>query len=137
MKATDELMTRFYQHLGELFYAVAKVDGVVRKEEETALKEAVINEWKDLEDSEDEFHTDAAYRIEVVFDSLNDGFSESEEWFDDFKLFKKTHEHLFTPEVNELIMRTAENIASSFANMNKSELTILTQLHMLLKEPAH
>nr|AWJ66214.1 hypothetical protein [uncultured bacterium] len=132
MKATEELMTRFYQHLGELFYAVAMVDGVVRKEEEDALKKIITQEWKDLEHSEDEFHSDAAFQIEAVFDFLNETEANSEEWFDDFKAFHKTHEHLFTPQVNKLIMRTADEIASSFHNKNKSELTILTRLNFIL-----
>ncbi|NND94179.1 MAG: hypothetical protein HKN45_04890 [Flavobacteriales bacterium] len=133
MNATDELMIRFYQHLGELFYAVAKADKVVRKEEERTLKAIISEEWLDLEDTEDEFHTDAAYQIESVFDALNDSDSEAEHWFEDFKLFKESHEQLFTPKVKELIMRTANSIASSFSGTNKSELDMLLRLELLLK----
>lgn len=132
MRPTDEVMTSFYQHLGELFYAIAKVDGVVRKEEEAVLKKIVEQEWKDLEDSQDEFHSDASFQIISVFDFLNEGFDAAEEWFNDFKAFKKLHEQLFTPKMNALIMRTADAVASSFAKKNKSELVLLNRLRTLL-----
>ena len=134
MKATDELMVRFYQHLGELFYAVSKADKVVRKEEENVLRSIISREWLSVEDSEDEFHTDDAYHIEFVFDTLKESDEDSEKWFEDFKLFKDSHEHLFSDKINELILRTANAIAASFAGTNKSELDILLRLELLLKK---
>ncbi len=132
MKASAEVMSAFYQHLGELFYAIAKVDGVVREQEEETLNRLVRDTWTGLEDSEDEFGTDAAYRIIAVFDQLNDGFTTSEEWFEDFRAFRKLHEQLFTPEVCQAIMRTADAIASSFARKNAPERNMLTRLNFAL-----
>ena len=67
--STPELV--FYQKIGELFYAVAASDKVVRKVEYQALTELVETEWKSMDDYEDQFKTDAAYQIAIVF-----------EWFD-------------------------------------------------------
>ncbi len=136
MKPTDELMTRFYQHLGELFFAVAKSDGVVRPEEEIRLKTLIDEHWAELEDSEDEFHGNAAYQMESVFQNLFEEFADAETAYDDFKYFKKSHEHLFTPKVNDLILLTANAIASSFHGKNKSELAMLLKLELLIKEKA-
>lgn len=134
MKATDELMTRFYQHLGELFFAVAKSDGVVRPEEEIRLKTLIDEKWAKLEDSEDEFHSNAAYQMESVFQNLFEEFADAETAYDDFKYFKRDHNHLFTPEINQLILHTANAIAASFHGKNKSELAMLLKLELLLKE---
>lgn len=134
MNATDELMTRFYQHLGELFFAIAKSDGVVRPEEEIRLKTLIDEEWAELEDSEDEFHGNAAYQMESVFQNLFEEFADAESAFDDFKYFKLEHEHLFPPKIKDLILVTANSIASSFRGKNKSELNMLLRLEQLLKE---
>ncbi|MFT7611260.1 MAG: hypothetical protein ACI9J3_000202 [Parvicellaceae bacterium] len=134
MKATDELMTRFYQHLGELFYAVAKADGMVRSEEEVQLKVIIDKEWIPLEDSEDVFHTDAAYQIETVFQNLREGFSDSETTFEDFRLFKKTHEHLFTKDVVDLVIKTSKAIANAYHGTDKNESAFLLKLETLLNK---
>lgn len=134
MKATDELMTRFYQHLGELFFAIAKSDGVVMPKEEKQLQTLIDEEWADLEDSEDEFHGNAAYQMESVFQQLFENFGEANKAYDDFKYFKRDHEHLFTVKINKLILLTANSIANSFRGKNKSELTMLFNLEQLLEE---
>src|SRR5690606_35794866 len=48
----------FYQKMGELFYAIAAADKVVRKTEYDALKKIVTEEWKNLDEYEDSFQTD-------------------------------------------------------------------------------
>lgn len=126
-------MNRFYQHLGELFYSIAMVDRTVRPEEEASLKKLIITEWVDLESSTDEYMSDSAFQIEAVFDYLKDQGAGYESNFENFRLFHESHQHLFTPKVNRLIMRTSRSIASSFAGMNKKELNILLQLELILK----
>ena len=134
MKATDELMTRFYQHLGELFFAIAKSDGQVRPEEEIRLLTLIDEKWAGLDDSEDEFHSNAAYQMESVFQNLFEEFADAESAYSDFKIFKREHEHLFTPDVNKLVLETANAIASAFHGKNKSELAMLVKLELLLKD---
>ena len=48
--------------------------------------------------------------------------------------YKKKHNALFTDKVKGLIMKTAGQIASSFAGVNKSELLMLAKLDMELKK---
>jgi hypothetical protein len=124
----------FYQKMGELFYAIAAADNVVRKTEYDALKNIVTEKWKDLDDYEDPFHTDAAYQIEVVFDWFDYEQLDANDCFDSFADYKKENPKLFTTERKKLIWETADAIASSFAGKNKSELIMLAKLKMLLKK---
>ena len=112
----------FYQKMGELFYAIAAADKVVRKTEYDMLKKIVSEQWKDLDDYEDPFHTDAAYQIEVVFDWFDYEQLDANDCFDSFAERKK------------LIWKTANAIAGSFAGKNKSELIMLAKLKNLLSQ---
>ncbi len=124
----------FYQKLGELFYAIAAADKVVQKAEYEALRNMVITHWKDLDDYEDAFHTDAAFQIEIVFDWFDYEHLDANECFNDFKEYKNEHEFLFTPERKKLILKTANAIANAFSGTNKSELIMLARLKLLLEE---
>ncbi|WP_338407064.1 hypothetical protein [uncultured Flavobacterium sp.] len=65
-----QTMIHFYQQLGKVFYRIASADKVVQKEEIAQLNEIIKNQWLALEDSLNELGDDAAYQIEMVFDSL-------------------------------------------------------------------
>ncbi|MBK5214336.1 MAG: hypothetical protein JJE55_11825 [Flavobacteriaceae bacterium] len=134
MGIVDKPQLLFYQKMGELFYAIAAADKVVRKEEYNALKNMVLAEWKNLDNYEDPFHTDAAYQIEVVFDWFDYEQLDANDCFDSFADYKNEHPKLFTKERKDLIWRTANTIASSFAGKNKSEVIMLAKLKMLLKD---
>lgn len=126
------LAEKLYQNLGKLFYAVAAADRVVREEEQLSLKRIVKQEWLNLEDTTDEFGTDAAYQVEFIFDYLKENRTDSMKAFEDFKNFKKEHEDLFDEELKSLIWKTAKAIARAFAGTNKSELILLSKLKMIL-----
>lgn len=135
METIERNSVRFYQNLGKLFYAIAASDKVVRKIEHARLKEIVKKEWLSVDDFEDDFHTDAAYQIEVVFDWLyNEEKLDAERWFTGFLEFKNNHEQLFNDDVKKLILKTSESIASSFSGKNKSELIMLAKLNLNLKK---
>ncbi len=87
MKPALDLNVLFYQRLGELFYAVAAADKVVKKIEYTVLRKMVTDEWKDMDDFEDAFHTDAAYQIEAAFDWFDYEERDADECFNNFKDF--------------------------------------------------
>lgn len=123
-----------YQALGKLFYSIAVSDKVVRKEELDKLREIVKSKWLSLEDSEDDFGTDAAYQIEIVFDWLLKEESDGNDCFEDFLAFKKEHVSMFTNELKHLIFDTAQAIASTVAGKNKSELIILSKLGLALED---
>ncbi|WP_235004512.1 hypothetical protein [Aequorivita antarctica] len=120
--------------MGELFYAIAAADKVVRKAEYNILKNIVSEQWKNLDDYEDPFHTDAAYQIEVVFDWFDYEQLDAKDCFESFADYKKEQPNLFTKERKDLIWRTANAIASSFADKNKSEVIMLAKLKMLLED---
>ena len=133
MDTTDKPQLLFYQKMGELFYAIAAADKVVRETEYQALKDLVTTEWKKLDNSQDPFHSDAVSQIEVVFDWFDYEQLDANDCFDSFADYKKNHPSLFTEERKKLILQTADAIASSFAGKNKSELIMLAKLNKILK----
>ncbi len=124
----------FYQKMGELFYAIAAADKVVKKAEYDKLKQLISERWKNLDDYEDPFHTDAAHQIEIVFDWFDYEQLDASDCFDSFADYKKDNPKLFTPERKKLIWETANAIAGAFAGKNKSELVMLAKLDTLLKK---
>lgn len=123
---------KFYQNLGKLFYAIAASDKVVKKEEIDTLKGIVEQEWVQIDDYQDEFGTDTAYQIEIIFDWLEENQPDAFLSFKEFSDFKKEHENLFNNKINTLILKTADAIAASFAGKNKSELIMLSKLKSIL-----
>ncbi len=132
MKPSRQTMIHFYQQLGKLFYSVASVDKTVHEDEMEQLKEIVKKEWLPLENSFSEFGDDAAYQIEIVFDWLVENDWNIGKIIPDFEIFKKEHPHLFTPQVNELILKTAKAITNSFSGKNKPESVLIDQLRGVL-----
>jgi len=133
MNTTNTPEMIFYQKLGELFYAIAASDKVVRKAEYKALAELVEKEWKQLDDYEDAFKTDAAYQIAIVFDWFDYEQMDAQDCFDSFCDYYKEHTHSFSPKRKELILITARKIANAFNGTNKNELIVLSRLELLFK----
>ena len=134
MKPSVNTMISFYQQLGKVFYSIAAVDKIVRKEEITELKKIVKKEWLPLEDTLNEFGDDSAYQIEIIFDWLVENNWIIGDVLPDFKNFKKEHLHLFTPKVNSLILKTARAIADSFSGINKLEQLLINELASVLSQ---
>ena len=132
MKPSHQTMIHFYQQLGKLFYSVASVDKTVCKEEIAQLNKIVKKEWLPLENSFSEFGDDAAYQIEIVFYWLVENDWNIGKIVPDFESFKKEHPHLFTHQVNDLILKTAKAITNSFSGKNKSESAIIEKLRGVL-----
>ena len=128
---SEKIGNEFYQNLGKLFYAVAMADHNVRPIEVKRLQKYVRQHWLDVDDIEDEFHTDAAYQIEIVFDWLDGEEKEGEEYFEEFKEFYMDHHEKFPETIKELIVETAESIAASFAGKNRSEMLVIFKLKQL------
>jgi hypothetical protein len=135
MKNKKHLNVHFYEILGKLFYAIAAVDGVVKPTEFNKLKDIVKTKWLSVDDTEDHFHTDAAYQIEIVFDWLNEQNNlNSDKLFNDFVAYKNEQTHFFSQPIKILIIKTAHEIADSFSGKNKSELILLAKLDIELKK---
>ncbi|WP_372756462.1 hypothetical protein [Mariniflexile sp.] len=124
----------FYQNVAKLFYAIAAADKFVHPKEYTALKEIVSKEWLSVDDTEDEYKTDAAYQIEIVFDWLVTQDKDAETCFQEFIIYKNEHEYFFTGKMNSLILKTAASITSAFSGQNKSELIMLSKLSLELND---
>ena len=124
----------FYQKIGELFYAVAASDRVVRKAEYEALAKIVEDEWKKMDDYEDKFGTNAAYQMAIVFEWFDYEQMDAQDCYNDFEEYYKEHKNLFYGNRKELIVRTARKIANAFRGSNKSELIMLTKLDLLFKK---
>lgn len=124
---------QLYQNLGKLFYAVASVDRVVREDEIQILKTLVKEQWLTVDDAEDDFGTDAAYQIEIVFDWLLDQDVKSETAYFQFKEFYNQQSELFSTKVKQLIWETSESIAAAFSGKNKAEENLLMDLKSLLQ----
>jgi hypothetical protein len=134
MLHSEEIGNKFYQHLGQLFYAIAMADRKVRPGEVAKLREDVQKYWLDLDDIKDEFGTDAAYQIEIVFDWLQNEDKSSDTHFKAFTSFYREHPEKFSDHVKKLILRTCNDIAASFAGKNKSELIVLGKLESIFRE---
>jgi len=129
---TPELL--FYQNIGELFYAVAAADNVVREAEYKELTRFVEEEWKSMDDYQDTFGTDAAYQIAIVFEWFDYERMEADDCFESFSNYYKNHKKLFSEKRKKLIVKTVQKIASSFNGTNKSELIMITKLQLLFKD---
>lgn len=124
----------FYQSLGKLFYAIAAADKVVSEEEVKTLKKIVEEEWLKIDKINDEFGTDTAYQIEIIFDWLDENQPDADNAFREFKEYREMHKNLFDKDIDRLILKTADEIAESFAGKNIAEIKMLTKLRSLLHE---
>jgi len=124
----------FYQKLGELFYAVAAADSVVREAEYKALTALVKQQWKQMDDYQDQFGADAAYQISIVFEWFDYERTDAQECFASFKDYYLEHTSLFCGNRKELILKTVTAIANAFNGSNKSELMMIAKLQLLFNK---
>lgn len=118
----------FYQKLGELFYAIAAVDKVVKDEEYKILETMVVNHFMV------NTNKDMAMQIKNTFNLLYYKKMEAQSCFNNFQNYARKQASLFTKEKIKSILETANAIASAFASRNKSELIMLANLELLFKE---
>jgi len=124
---------RLYQKLGSLFYAIADADKQVRKAEENRLAEKINEIWLPLATVKDEFGTDAAYYIFIVFDHLHAAGADANAAFNDFSDYYHEHAAAFDKEIKKKILQTADAIADAFSGKNRKELICLKRLRQLMQ----
>lgn len=134
MQENEEPELMFYQKVGELFFAIAAADKIVREEEYESLRNLVVSHWKNLENSENEFGTKAAHKIEIIFEWLDHEQANAQECYEGFRDYYEAHPELFTNQRKQLILKTANAIANAFSKKNKAELMMLSKLKLLLEE---
>ena len=122
---------RIYEKLGYLFYALAAADNVVPPREADRLREMVKKIWVPLEDSTDEFGTDAAFYIDISFEYLLNEGIEAAEAFQEFENYYREHSGAFSKGLHDKIKTTARTIAQAFRGKNKKESAMLERLNHL------
>ena len=123
-----------YACVGYLFYSVSACDGTVHEKEVEKMKDLIKKSWLNYEDSTDEFGTDAGHYIQFAFDHAHTNEMDYKQAYERFKTHHDEHGEDYNPELNKLILTTSEAIADVFHNKNKAELTMLTQISLLLKD---
>ncbi|GGW29440.1 hypothetical protein [Arenibacter certesii] len=132
MLHNKEKAKEFYQCLGKLFYSIAMADKKVMPKEIASLRKDVKKYWLSSDHEVDEYGTDAAFQIEIVFDWLHEQEAEGDKFFKEFTDFYDAHSSLFSPQIKKRIWKTADDIAFSYAHKNKSELILLNKLKLML-----
>jgi len=133
---SNKVANTFYQKIGKLFFSIAMADGTVHSDEIDSLKRIVRDSWLPHDDLLDEYGSDAAFKIEIVFDWLLENEQDSLACYKEFREFYQEHPKIFTVHVKALILGTANAIASAFAGKNKSELILLGKLQLLFNAAA-
>lgn len=135
MNSTHNLTLQFYKNLGKLFYAIAAVDKNVRAEEISTVKGLVQQYWVQIAEEKDV--TEGAIKS-AILDTFNQlctaKDNQAEDCYNCFINFKKQNESLFTDTINSLILKTTNEISTSFSGQNKSELMMLAKLNIELKK---
>jgi hypothetical protein len=123
---------RIYEHTGYLLYSIAAADGAIKEAEVSAIRDLINKEWLPLEDSTDEFGTDAAHYILMTFDILVDRGLSADEAFAVFRDYFEMHEAAFTEPIRKKIRLTATAVARAFAGENKAESRYLKELKRMV-----
>lgn len=131
MPNSQKIGIELYENLGKLFFAMASIDGTVHTKEIDHLRSYIRSYCLDIDAIEDEYGTDAAFRIESTFDWLLEYEKEAEACFKEFKEFYKEHVQIFTPAIKRLILDTANAMANAYAGKNKAELILLSRMEIL------
>ncbi len=125
---------KMYEQLGFLFYAISAADEIVKPAEIEKLHELVNQYWVPMEGTVDEFATNAAHHILIVFDYLVQRKESAKDAFRSFAEYYEEHPDVFTCSIKHRISDTAGSIAHAFKNINKAGQGYLAQLHALLTD---
>lgn len=131
--AIDNTQDMLQISLGKLFFAIAMADNKITPEEITALKSTILHKWHIAKYPTNESNLEVQYSILSIFNKLHRTKAESDRCFLEFRLFFLEHKKIFNEELRKLIWHTAQAIASSYANKNKSELVLLAKLKLLFQ----
>lgn len=125
--------TKIYTDLGYLFYSMAAGDGTVRKAERTELKRLVDKYWLPMEDSTDQFGTDAGHYIDISFDFAESQEMNAEEAYAQFEDGFRTRKAHYNDKIKALTLKTVKAIADAFHGTNKEEQAMIDRVAKLLE----
>ncbi|MBU2939771.1 hypothetical protein KO494_09495 [Lacinutrix sp. C3R15] len=131
MEKNKNFTSLFFKNVGSLFYAIAAADKKVEKKEILVLKNSIKSQWQAVSFLD----INALQEIILTFNRLHkENNQDPEVLYQDFVRYKNKEAHLFTSTITNLILQTANAIASSFSDKNKSELIMLAKLEIELKK---
>ena len=126
----SDINTELFEHLGKLFYAVAAVDRELHEDETLRLKKEIEKFWKPR-------FTEAPYSMAFyiwhAFEHARSSDATAEEAYEEFINYYKESPQVFTEEIRNLVLDTANAIAKAYADRNKSELILLAKLQLLFE----
>jgi len=122
----------FFQKTGKVLFAIAMADRKIAPKEYEALQGLIQEEWKLSFFEENGLKN--IKQMKNVFDWMIENPKLGDEILAEYKEFKNENLALFTPGIKDFVYKTANRIAGSYANKNKSELIILAKLHFILKD---
>jgi uncharacterized tellurite resistance protein B-like protein len=125
---TDHFYMKFYKQLGKLLYAVAKADGKIQEPEVRAIHEIVITDLVPIEDSVDQFGTDAAFYAEFEFEILRDHGSPKDKVYQSFLDYVKDNNKNLKPNLRDLIMKSVEKVAEAHLGTEPAEAALIADL---------
>ncbi len=128
MKKT-EANSELFESLGKVFYAIAVADRNLHENETARLKAEIEKYWKPVFM---EAPYSMAYYIWHAFELARRNNVPAETAYDAFRNYFEKKQEAFTAEIRNLIMDTANAIAASYADKNKSELILLAKLQLLM-----
>jgi hypothetical protein len=132
MHHTQVNFQKIYEKLGYLFYAIAAADKAVAPAEADKLRQLVQKFWLPIEDSTDEFGTDAAYYIDISFEYLLNEGIDAEEAFQEFKDYYDLHSGAFSSVIIRNMKDTAHAISHAFKGKSSRESALLKRLNKML-----
>ncbi len=124
-KQFDEV---FCKNIGGLFYAIAAVDREVTNEEIEFLNTAFVRD----KETNNLFNKSQLNMVLNEFNRLLENNANANNCFEDFQFYFLDNKTIFNSQVKQIIWKTADGLASSFAFKNKSELILLAKLKNLL-----
>ena len=126
-------MNNFYKELGNLFYAVAKSDDKIKPDEKKKIEDLIEFNWKHLENTHDEFGTDASYIILFEFETARDQGMTTEEAYNFFAEYFRDNENALDDALRKRIFESCRQIADSYRRINARELELLEKIQDLLQ----
>jgi hypothetical protein len=116
-----------YKNIGILFYAIAKADNNLALEEYRKLNDILDSSWSHV-------HPKLIEQTKGAFNESYLNKLESSDCFDAFIAYYNNDPDLFSKELKQLILKTANGIAYAFAKINKSELILIAKLSIEFKK---
>jgi len=124
----------FYVELGNLLYAIAKSDGLISQREWNAVHESVVQKLVPNEPHTDEYGMDAAYYVEMQFETLQEQGADAQDAFTSFIDYVEEHHTAFDERLKKATLAIAETVAGTFRSETSKEYKLLAKLKHKIKQ---